>query len=448
MAVRDYILLDYIQSTGTQYIDTGWHPLSSNLRLNIKYTPTGSTTIYSPCGNENASYGNARWLFVLFGQGYQRAYPLMGTWNNNIEYFDTPINSIVNIDWIYNDGVSTLTDSISGKKFTHTQQGDNITNHLGTLKIFQNIPSQKIQMKLYFLKLWDNDVLVRDFIPVKRKSDNVVGLYDLINDEFYTNAGTGEFIAGNIKAKKLKLTYLNNRLPSGYTQLEYIESTGQQTNATATKSASYIDTEFIPTLGTRIELKQQFTTLPTGSNEGVCGCNSPRFAWGLGNFSTKKNFYFGLGKQNIESTVQRDTNTHIFKLNYVDKTWGVDNASGSFTETGDTLPVRSIYLCARNSSGQTEGYANKPCNCKIYYFKLWENGVLLRYLIPAKRNSNNAIGMYDIVNNKFHPNIGNKAFTAGNVLGIKLRLAYTYDDEESEYKLRLPYIQETETLGA
>ncbi len=46
---------------------------------------------------------------------------------------------------------------------------------------------------LYYCKIWDNDVLVRDFIPVKRKSDGVCGLYAIVNKIFYTNIGTGAF---------------------------------------------------------------------------------------------------------------------------------------------------------------------------------------------------------------------------------------------------------------
>jgi len=33
-------------------------------------------------------------------------------------------------------------------------------------------------------------------IPCYRKEDNVAGMYDLVSGEFYTNAGTGEFIVG------------------------------------------------------------------------------------------------------------------------------------------------------------------------------------------------------------------------------------------------------------
>ena len=44
------------------------------------------------------------------------------------------------------------------------------------------------------MKIWnDSNVLVRDFIPCYRKSDNVAWLYDLVNNIFYTNSGTWTF---------------------------------------------------------------------------------------------------------------------------------------------------------------------------------------------------------------------------------------------------------------
>ena len=35
-----------------------------------------------------------------------------------------------------------------------------------------------------------------DFIPVVRKLDGKAGLYDIKNNKFYLNNGTGEFIKG------------------------------------------------------------------------------------------------------------------------------------------------------------------------------------------------------------------------------------------------------------
>ena len=38
--------------------------------------------------------------------------------------------------------------------------------------------------------------LIQYFIPCYRRSDNVIGFYDLVNDVFYTNAGSGTFSKG------------------------------------------------------------------------------------------------------------------------------------------------------------------------------------------------------------------------------------------------------------
>jgi hypothetical protein len=50
--------------------------------------------------------------------------------------------------------------------------------------------------RMYYFKIYDNGTLVRDFVPVKRNSDNVIGLFDIVNNKFYTNKGTGTFTAG------------------------------------------------------------------------------------------------------------------------------------------------------------------------------------------------------------------------------------------------------------
>ena len=50
--------------------------------------------------------------------------------------------------------------------------------------------------KIKYCKIWQSGTLVRDFIPVKRNSDNVIGMYDTVTNTFFENAGTGTFIAG------------------------------------------------------------------------------------------------------------------------------------------------------------------------------------------------------------------------------------------------------------
>ena len=54
--------------------------------------------------------------------------------------------------------------------------------------------------KLYYFYIYENDILKNIMIPCYRKSDNVIGMYDIENNQFYTNKGSGIFIKGpNIK---------------------------------------------------------------------------------------------------------------------------------------------------------------------------------------------------------------------------------------------------------
>ena len=55
----------------------------------------------------------------------------------------------------------------------------------------------KGRVKIYDFKLKENNLIILDLIPSKRKSDNVIGMYDLVSRQFFTNAGTGTFTAGH-----------------------------------------------------------------------------------------------------------------------------------------------------------------------------------------------------------------------------------------------------------
>jgi hypothetical protein len=57
---------------------------------------------------------------------------------------------------------------------------------------------EKLKGKVFYCKIYENNILVRNFIPAKRDSDNAIGMYDLVNNVFYTNSGTGTFVTGNI----------------------------------------------------------------------------------------------------------------------------------------------------------------------------------------------------------------------------------------------------------
>ncbi len=54
---------------------------------------------------------------------------------------------------------------------------------------------REIIPKLYYVKFWENDVLVRHWVPAT--FENEPGMYDLVNEKFYGNDGESYFLVGN-----------------------------------------------------------------------------------------------------------------------------------------------------------------------------------------------------------------------------------------------------------
>ena len=50
--------------------------------------------------------------------------------------------------------------------------------------------------KLYGLTIYHYDKKVHELIPCYRKSDGIIGLYDVAEGKFYTNEGSGNFAKG------------------------------------------------------------------------------------------------------------------------------------------------------------------------------------------------------------------------------------------------------------
>ena len=52
------------------------------------------------------------------------------------------------------------------------------------------------QGKITKAEITDGDQIIREFIPCYRIEDGVAGMFDVVTETFYTNAGTGEFAVG------------------------------------------------------------------------------------------------------------------------------------------------------------------------------------------------------------------------------------------------------------
>ena len=182
-----YQEVEYIQNSGTQYIDTWFYP-DSNTMVQMKYVYTNY--------NWWIIFWNWLWepdQFRYFVASWPTTYLDYWSWNwyNRIQWsYITSTSQIYETEFWnrYVKDIPTNTIKFSSSAVSFSRKSY-------TARIF--IEDWSDLMKLYYCKVYDNWTLVRDFVPCYRKSDNVVWLYDLVNDQFYTNAWSWTFTKGN-----------------------------------------------------------------------------------------------------------------------------------------------------------------------------------------------------------------------------------------------------------
>ena len=184
------------------------------------------------------------------------------------------------------------------------------------------------------------------------------------------------------------------RLPSGYTQLEYIESSGTQ----------YIDTGFKPNNNTRVVADAEYLS-DAGTNPVLFGGRT------AANSKTYVLIYTGgnlRSDYNTEYTQTWDvtiTGRRIFDKNK--ETTTIDGVSKSYTNAA-FQGAYNMYLLSLNNAGMAQWYAS----ARIYSCQIYDNGTLTRAYTPCKDESG-AVGLYDAVTGSFYGNSGTGVFIAG-----------------------------------
>ncbi len=186
----EYTMLSYIESTGTQYIDTGIYPKSTT-KVEVDFALT-STTTSGGNGWGSSSYQES-FLWGSFGNKFSTY--LSSTW----EYQTTNIALDTNKHKFELQSGSQKFDGVEfGTSTIGNTATSNQTMYLFAGKVeWQNSPEYFIKERIYEVKIYEENTLMRHFVPVINSS-NQVGLYDLITETFYTNKGSGSFTAGPV----------------------------------------------------------------------------------------------------------------------------------------------------------------------------------------------------------------------------------------------------------
>lgn len=187
-----YTQLQYLESTGTQWIDTGIAPTNTTgVRVEFNKKATGDQVVVGILGSSSENlYVNPATtnLYIPFAQSYGQA--TYGPYAYNTDY--TVSINYKNDRKRYVNGVSfqniTTTLTSTGKPL-YMFAGDRLTS---------DSANWFFKGRIYYLQITEGTELVRNFIPARRNSDGVLGMYDTVTNAFFINNGTGEFIAGPI----------------------------------------------------------------------------------------------------------------------------------------------------------------------------------------------------------------------------------------------------------
>lgn len=365
-----YTQLEYIQATGTQFIRTG---------------------VY---GYADGSYIRGhRWEFDIEFEN-NGARQLMGYGPNGGEYWGLQTSGYYGVGgntavsaWSGRDTI--VHDYSGGTAGGNTLWANNATSNVGSnLTTSQEYTLFNLKWggdtgywcyaKLYRCKCIQGTTLIRDFVPAMRNSDGVIGLFDVVNNVFYTNAGSGSFLCN-------------------YSYLNYIEGTGVQ----------YINTGIAENAVYGIEMKCLVTGLAVNWQSLLSG-TLDNFT--IGSVDANKNaFYLRLRTTEI----CRPSEMYSDKINTISIKNGLVHLNGSlvgtYTHGALSTATGALYVFANNAP-------SRYSKMRLYGLKIYDaNGNVSRDYVPC--NYGGSIGLFDNVTQAFYGNAGTGAFMYGGSKG-------------------------------
>ena len=185
-----YRHINYLESTGTQYIDTGFKPNQDTRIQTHIYRNKYVKSFQFPFGARTSAGSNEfEMVFYQSGGGWRDDY---GNTDNRgfLGYTEATGDFYIN----KNKSVTTINDISIVHNLSSFQSDYNLIIFGTNYNIgFQSGESDLI--KLYSFRVYDNGDVVRDYIPVIDSTERPC-LFDKVSKECYYNQGTGEFLYG------------------------------------------------------------------------------------------------------------------------------------------------------------------------------------------------------------------------------------------------------------
>ena len=189
IAHKDYQFLNYVESTGTQFIDTG-------------IIPTNTTGIYAKISSSNTATD----LIYLGSYNTADNKYFIGNISNNlyVGYNQTDsyraaitANKVNEVKLNYHGDRKIVINETELSSSIDTYNGQEFPMYLFALNN-NGTASQKSSIKLYELVITNGSEEIAHYYPCYRKSDNKVGLYNIVNNQFISTTDGNELIRGSL----------------------------------------------------------------------------------------------------------------------------------------------------------------------------------------------------------------------------------------------------------
>lgn len=411
---QGYTQLEYIQSSGTQYINT-YITTKDTHRFDLKFRYITQLSGYNNIMGARSSDGSTSRDQISFARSAGQVWAGWGA-----QQYEYPISQILlNTDYICSfDKNSFVLNNVvvgTGSQYCGTFENGQLHMYL----FCRNQGGTQANMsnsRIYYWKCYEGETLVSNLIPAKNSS-NVLGMYDTIRNQFYTNAGSGTFIAGpEVPYSYIQKTSLigkkNNLVPPQYKEIDYLQSSGTQ----------YIDLGFYANQNYGLYLKYQYYTLSSsysgrlfGVRTGAGGFNAFGYTGtSAGTLDPNTVFYYSSNQVTLigeTEAIRIDTNIHTLNWNTsLDYRCTFDGVVMSLT--GETTAFNHTMTTNMFRAYNNSSYAT-PAPARIYECSIYNNGHLIHEYVPVKRISDSKVGIYDVIGNEFLTNSGTGDFVAG-----------------------------------
>ena len=441
--------LEYIEATGTQYIDTGVNA-ETGLKARFDMEWGAVVTPASSSGGDDWSMldarkdsGNTRFYMChiarkstndgfVFGYGYN-------TWHRTSTDPGRETRHEILTDFsdqttlhAYKNGTEMLDN---GQRTGHASETIDLNLNLYLFACNYNLSASYLaHAKLYGLKIFKKNVstggfdLLRHYLPC-RKGDKY-GLYDKANGTISYSDGAENFVPGP-------------ELPKPAAFVEWVEADGTTSSSVAQQ---YVDTGVWGKLGLKSSVDVMLQ-----ENSGDHAILAAR-ASGTGDYrlymAYHYNGYFCYGDGKLREPKTEDAKPVKGTRYLIEgdlsvgsqsvKVNGTELNNGTFSGTVQFATDSTLALFANNHKG---AYVKNPSHSRLYSAKIWDGDELLRDFVPCLADDGE-VGLYDIVSRRvFKPSKAfDKATQVGAVTNVlvevaapKTRIEYVDSDGVSDY---------------